>query len=224
MREVFEKNTLWDCTGLIPLSDFSRSDYIGTDIRNNFLSFLSSLFRAEDQFITRDYFIFDPQYVFFNKLERSFYWCCIPVSPTTGNLYSGAQSISDRLNILLSCEYVTSFFDESHRKTIWTSIMEDDERLLNSLSCQQNDQTSLNDSADSFYSDIRKPLLIQISLMCLALIIITVFKLSSSIFMNLLLPVYILVFGLSLLTILLFSKMERNYKSHNIEASYDNQE
>lgn len=206
LREVFgEKQLCIDCTDLTPLIDLPRSDKTNLTARNNFLAFLISLFRAEDRFISRDYFLFDPKYIFYNNHEEAFFWCCFPVSPTAGNLYSGTQLFSDRLNLLLSCDYIASLFEESHRKKIWTGITSDNEDLLFSLTCPLPENIVQPNKANLSSGRMRKLLLVQLTVMCIALSALLFSGLFSSLSFDLWVPAYILIFGLSLLSILLFS-------------------
>ena len=226
LREVFgEKQLCVDCTELVPLADL-RDPLEHCDLlRKNFLSFLISIFRAEDRFISRDFLVADPRYVFLNKSEASFFWCCFPVTPTAGNLHPIEQSFADRLKLLLSCELVSSLFDESLRDTIWTDVISEHEDGLITQIHQQKEEKP--EEATKGTSEKRSTILfIQFVLMLFFLAFIflwndlSLFSLETYIWA----PPFVLVSGMALLFTLLFSAKEYGKQSQTRKKKMSKEE
>lgn len=214
LREVCGRKQLCsDCTELISLSDATLANDLSTDqLRKEFSSFLDSVLHLEDYYISRDFLIMDPQYVFFDKQHVSFFWCCIPVSPTAGVLYDKDSCFEERMNTFLSSSFITSLFTGQRIDRLREAMHADNESsYAEILLSPSSEGTPCPEKKIS-----RAPSLPFLAVHLTVMIITLLFLLCGndigvlSIRPIHWISIFVLVFGLSLLSILLFTHRVRN--------------
>ncbi len=112
LRDVFgERQICADVTGLCPLIDLPaeniRKDAVLLDHMKNFFAVPVLM---EDYFLSADFLLTDPRFIFWDAQAKSMYWLAIPVEPTRGILFSDGENLSVRIQKILSSPFFGDFF------------------------------------------------------------------------------------------------------------------
>ena len=123
LREQMGKIQLCiDCTGYVQLSEIKENEWENQcQKRTCIAEFIQVIINAQDHFMESGLFVMDSEYVFFDPMCKTLYWCCLPI------FQNGASSNSD------PCSPVWDKFELLLMNPFFAEVLEEDDR--NQLLC-----------------------------------------------------------------------------------------
>jgi len=125
LRDVFgERQICADVTGLCPITDVLSGTVVYDDVLlHHLIDFFSTPVLMEDYFLSSDYLLTDPRFIFWDTRTKAIYWLAVPIESARGTLFSINENLSARMQKIISCPFFNDFFREKNTND-WLAFLD----------------------------------------------------------------------------------------------------